>query len=42
MIVRIEHRHQRFIVIVSDGRQVDRFEFGHPEAAVAWVRTLRR
>lgn len=41
MIVRIEH-HQRFIVTVSDGRRVEQFAFGHPEAAIAWVKTLRR
>lgn len=32
----------RFILVVIDGGREEQFEFGHPEAAIAWLKTLRR
>jgi len=42
MTFTVRHYAGRFILTVSDGRRSECFEFGHPEAVVAWVRTVRR
>lgn len=42
MTFTVVHRSGRFTLIVRDGGRVEHFEFGHPEAVIAWVRTLRQ